>query len=98
MNIKPTHYTLRSPRDDNYNHLRFWTLEGSRDGSEWIELDRRENNTELNSQGAIATFPVSRSDEVHMIRLRQLGKNSNDNDYLQVSAIEIFGVLVEPKQ
>jgi hypothetical protein len=71
MNIKPTHYTLRSRRGCNLNHLRFWTLEGSRDGSEWIKLDRRENNTELNSQRAIAPFPVSRSDEVHMIRLRQ---------------------------
>jgi hypothetical protein len=36
MNIKPTHYTLRSPRNFNGYHLRFWTLEGSRDGSEWI--------------------------------------------------------------
>jgi hypothetical protein len=67
--------------------LRFWALEGSRDGSEWIELDRREKNTELNNQGAIATFPVSHSDEVHMIRLRS-------NDHLHVSAIEVFGVLV----
>jgi hypothetical protein len=97
-NIKPTHYTLRSRRDASGNHLRFWTLKGSRDGSEWIELDRRENNTELNSQGAIATFPISRSDEAHMIRLRQLGKNSNNYDHLVVSAIEVFGVLMEPKQ
>jgi hypothetical protein len=73
-------------------------LEGSLDGSKWIELDRRENNTELNSQGAIATFPVSRSDDVHMIRIRQLGKNSSNNDYFIVSAIEVFGVLMESKQ
>jgi hypothetical protein len=97
MNIKPTHYTLRSRRDANAHHLRFWTLEGSLDGSKWIELDRRENNTELNGQGAIATFRVSRSDSVHMIRLRQLGKNSDNCDYLIVSAIEVFGVLIEPK-
>jgi hypothetical protein len=38
-----------------------WTVEGWR---ERIELDRRENNTELTSQGAIRTFPVSHSDEV----------------------------------
>jgi hypothetical protein len=97
MNIKPTHDTLRSARNCNDHHLRFWALEGSRNGSEWIELDRRENNTELNSQGAIATFPVSRSDEGHGIRLRQLGKNSSSAGHLEVSAIEAFGVLVEPK-
>jgi hypothetical protein len=61
-------------------------------------VDCREDNTELNSQGAIATFPVSHSDEVHMIRLRQLGKNSSNYDNLIVSAIEVFGVLMEPKQ
>jgi hypothetical protein len=98
MNIKPTHYTLRSARNCSDHHLRFCALEDSRDGSEWIELDRRENNTELNIRGAIATFPVSRSDEGHMIRLRQLGKNSSSADHLEVSAIEVLGVLVEPKQ
>jgi hypothetical protein len=98
MNITPIHYTLRSRRDSNSNHLPFWTLEGSLDRSKWIELDRREDNTELNSQGAIATFPVSHSDLVHMIRLRQLGKNNSNYDYLEVSAIEVFGVLMEPKQ
>jgi hypothetical protein len=98
MNIKPAHYTLRSRRDRNDHHLLFWTLEGSRDVSEWIELDRRENNTERKSREAIATFPVSRSDEVHLIRLRQFEKNSSNSDYLDVGAIEVFGVLVEPKQ
>jgi hypothetical protein len=98
MNIKPTHCALRSRRDDNGGHLRFWALEGSLGGNKWIKLDRRENNTELNIQGAIAIFPISRSDSVHMIRLRQGGKNSSNNDQLIVSAIEVFGVLMEPKQ
>jgi hypothetical protein len=95
MNIKPTHYTLHSLCN---HYLRLWTLEGSLDGSEPIELDHRENKTELNSQRAIATFPVSRSDKFHMIRLRQLGKNSNNNDHLVVNAIEAFGVLMESNQ
>jgi hypothetical protein len=73
-------------------------LEGSLDGNKWIKLDRRESSTRLNSEGPIATFPVSRSDDVHMIRLRQLGKNSSNDDQLIVSAIEVFGVLMESKQ
>jgi hypothetical protein len=98
VNIKPTHYTLRSRRDSSASHLQFWTLEGSLDGSKCIELDRQKNNTELNIQGVMATFPVSHSDSVHMIRVRQLGKNSNNCDYLFVSAIEVFGILMELKQ
>jgi hypothetical protein len=56
-----------------------------------------ENNTDLNSQEAIAIFLVSHSDKVRMIRIRQLGKNSDNNDYFIVSAIEVFGILMEPK-
>jgi hypothetical protein len=98
MNIKPIHYTLRSGRDASVHHLQFWTLKGSLDRSEWIELDRREKNIELNNQRAIAIFPVSCSDSVHMIRLRQLGKNSKRSDYLFVNSIEVFAVLIEPEQ
>jgi hypothetical protein len=55
------------------------------------------NNMALNHQGAISTFPVSRSNEVQLIRLRQLGKESSNNDHLCVSVIEVFGVLIETK-
>jgi hypothetical protein len=98
MRIKPTHYSLRSRRDGNSDHLRYWTLEGSLDGKEWIELNRQVNNMVLNAQGATATFPVSLSDELQMIRVRQLGKNSSKYDELVISAIEVFGILIEAKQ
>jgi hypothetical protein len=98
MHIKPTHYSLRSPRNCNSYHLRCWGLEGSQDGKSWVELDRRENNATLKSQDAIATFSISESIEVRMLRLHQLNKNSNGFKALFVSAIEIFGVVFEPKQ
>jgi hypothetical protein len=62
-----------------------------------MELDRRDGNTELNCEAATATFKVSRTDEVQMICLRQLGKNSSNFDQLVVSGIEIFGTLQEPE-
>jgi hypothetical protein len=68
------------------------------DGQSWQELDRRENNTALNSQGATATFSISRSSEIEMIRLRQLSQNSSGNNQLVVNALELFGVVMEPKQ
>jgi hypothetical protein len=67
------------------------------DGQSWLEFDRRENNTALNSQGAVATFSISRSSEIQMIRLRQLSPNSTANNHLVVNALELFGVVVEPK-
>jgi hypothetical protein len=98
MRIKPTHYSIRSRRDSNSYHLRSWTLEGSMDGQSWQELDRRENNTALNSQGATATFSISQSSEIEMVRLRQLSQNSNGTHQLVVNALELFGIIVEPKQ
>jgi hypothetical protein len=73
-------------------------LEGSQDGKSWVELDRRVNNMTLNSQDAIATFSISQIIEVRMIRLHQLDKNSSNNHHLSVSAIEIFGVVLNLKQ
>jgi hypothetical protein len=99
IQIKVTHYSIRSRRDSNDHHLRFWTLEGSIDGLKWVKIDDRQNDTSLNSQGAISIFSISESFEeaFRMIRIRQTGKSSSNNDYLVVNAIEFFGVLKEPK-
>jgi hypothetical protein len=32
IQIKVTHYSIRSRRDGDGDHLRFWTLKGSKDG------------------------------------------------------------------
>jgi hypothetical protein len=99
IQIKVVHYYIRSRRDSNLNHLRFWTLEGSTDGLKWVKIDNRQNDTSLNSTGAISIFSISESfqEAFRMIRVRQTGKNSSNNDHLVVNAIEFFGVLKEPK-
>jgi hypothetical protein len=99
MQIKVTHYSIRSRRDGNGDHLRSWTLEGSEDGLRWVKIDDRTKDTSLNSQGAISSFSISESfqSEFRMIRLLQTGKNSSGHDCLLVNAIEFFGVLKEPK-
>jgi hypothetical protein len=99
IQIKVTHYSIRTRRDYASHHLRSWTLEGSTDGLKWVKIDDRQNDTSLNSQGAISVFSISESfeEEFRMIRLRQTEKNSSRNDQLVVNAIEFFGVLKEPK-
>jgi hypothetical protein len=64
-----------------------------------VKLDDRQNDTSLNSTGAISTFSISEGfqEEFRQIRLRQTGKNSYGNDQIVVNAIEFFGVLKEPK-
>jgi hypothetical protein len=73
-------------------------LERSKDCESWIEIDHHTNDSSLNSQGAIVTFPLSSSSDYQYIRLRQMGVNSNGNDQLVVNAIEFYGTLTIPSQ
>jgi hypothetical protein len=97
MAIKPTQYTIRS----YYNwgtgdwHPKNWVIEGSRDGSTWIELDRRENNNDLNGPNIHRTFSVSPSSGVRIIRLRQIGLNHASSNHIALSTFEVFGLLMK---
>jgi hypothetical protein len=87
------HYSLRSRNDSDCNHPMNWTLKGSVDGTEWLEIDRQNNSRDLVGLNRSQTFSGSGNAFFRLIRLRQTGKNSSDCDFLTVSAIELFGVL-----
>jgi hypothetical protein len=90
--VQPTHYSISA-----YGgwYLRSWIFEGSLDGSNWNELDRRENDSTMNNEHQIGTFTVSVRDEYQYLRLRQTGKNAYGHDYLVLYAFEVFGRLIE---
>jgi hypothetical protein len=90
--VQPAHYSISA--DGNY-HLRSWIFEGSLDGSNWDELDRRENDSTTNSDHRTGSFAVSVRDKYRYLRLRQTGMNANGNDYLTICAFEVFGRLHE---
>jgi hypothetical protein len=69
--IVSSHCTIRS----NYGepggrHLKSWVVETSEDGDTWRELDRKENNSELNGLHFARTFPVEPAGPCRSIRLR----------------------------
>jgi hypothetical protein len=69
-------------------------LEISNDDSNWKEIDRRENNVDLNGDRLVGTYSISgQRSEGRFIRLRQIGKNHMNKDYLMVSGFELFGTL-----
>jgi hypothetical protein len=100
MQISLTHYSIRTDCDYQCYHLRSWILEGSKNGLSWTELDRRENDTTLDSPGVIGTFSIGEGngEGFRMIRLQQTGRNSRDTDELVVTAIEFFGDIKRLKQ
>jgi hypothetical protein len=94
--ILPTHYTIRtSYTDPGSSHLKYWLVETSVDGENWREVDREEDNKQLNGRYFTGTFPVAGVGECRFIRLVNVGRNHLGSDTLAFSAWEIFGSLVE---
>jgi hypothetical protein len=77
LRIEPTHYTIKV---DGEYYLKSWAIEGSDDGASWTEIDRRENNNDLNKAWVMKTFAVSRPGSFEKIRLRQTGSNHWSNN------------------
>jgi hypothetical protein len=92
--VRLTHYVLRESTNDKRDLLRYWVLEGSNDGEEWVELDHHQNDGTLNEHGLMALFQVNRELEVHRIRLRQTGPSSGSQYILALKSIEFFGTLM----
>jgi hypothetical protein len=96
LRVIPSDYAIQthdSPRDSA--HLKSWVIDGSIDGMNWIELDRRTNNSHLNGSHLIRSFSISKSIECRFIRVRQTGKNHQTNDRLKFYHFEVFGALLE---
>jgi hypothetical protein len=95
-------YVIRttSGGDSGFNHLRSWVIEISDDSEgPWTVIDRRTDNSQLNSRSAIARFDIENPEESRLIRLRQTDKNyyhspSGCTHSIVISALEIFGDLI----
>ncbi|OHT04313.1 hypothetical protein TRFO_28198 [Tritrichomonas foetus] len=90
-----THYTIKTyPCGRGYSHLKSWVIEGSTNGQNWSEIDRRDDNNELNGKSKVATFMCASLYDSQFIRLRQTGPNHYGDHYLILTNIEFFGDLV----
>ena len=93
--VIPTSYSVKTY--SSTANPKSWVIEVSNDGTQnsWTEIDRRENNNDLKNPNVIANFKISRvpSDGFRFFRLRQIGKDHADMNYLTIRALEIFGTL-----
>jgi hypothetical protein len=92
--IRPTHYTIRSSKD---NYPKSWVFEGSTNGEDWTKLDQKKNDSHLKEDFAVHTFEVKSPFECRFLRLTQTGKNHSDSHVLAFSSLEIFGGLRPPR-
>jgi hypothetical protein len=97
MRIRPTHYTLRSNWNGKAggNNPKSWVIEASMDGIMWVEVDRKENNHDLDGKDVRRTYRCVSSPLCKYFRLRQTRKNHAGKDWLILSGMEVFGTLIE---
>ena len=90
----PKSYSVKSC---DCSHLKSWVIEVSNDGKLWTEIDRRDNNNDLNNNMVTVNFKISRvpSERFRFFRLRQTGVSHGDDFYLVVTSLEVFGTLFE---
>jgi len=96
MKVKPMHYSIWSHCNSRRCgcNLKSWVLERSVDEKEWLELDQRKNNEELNEKNAMAAFAMKWSEAVRMIRIRQTGENHAGKAVMVISAFEVIGSII----
>lgn len=71
-----------------------WAIEVSNDGHTWIEVDRQEENPDLNGSNITKKFTVQKNIRCKSIRIRQIGKNTYNRLYLALSYFEIYGEIL----
>jgi hypothetical protein len=89
------HYTLKTfIGGSGSGHLKNWVVEGSNNLNVWDQIDRRDDNADLNDRERCHTFGCGAAGGLYRyIRLRQFGKNHGGSDFLFLGNIEIFGAL-----
>lgn len=96
--VIPTSYSVKSfGYGPGSHHLKSWVLEVSNNGTSWKEVDRRDNNNDLNDFRVTRNFRITRiaSERFRFVRLRQIGPNHRCGYYIGITAMEIFGILFE---
>jgi hypothetical protein len=86
--VRPTHYTIKAL------HLVSWVLEGSQDGENWVEMDRKTGCEDFRLAGT-ASFGVVKMVGCRFIRLVQTGANHPGTDGLRLESVEFFGTLLQ---
>ena len=91
------HYCLRHDKQGGSYVLRNWVLQGSPSaaGEDWTVLRQHVGDNTLPAQSmAVASWPVDSKGSFRRFRILQTGPNSNGNNYLMCSGIELYGVLL----
>ncbi|OHT16184.1 hypothetical protein TRFO_41981 [Tritrichomonas foetus] len=76
-------------------HLKSWSLDGSNDNANWVEIDTQKDNSVLNNANAMALFTCNKPSTFYRyIRLRQTGPSHRGRgNGFALTNIEFYGQL-----
>ena len=96
LKVKINGYSLKSSYNPvGWNHLKNWVIEGSKDKNKWIIIDKKANDSNLNGPSYQNYFPLSKiSDDFQYIRIRSIGKNHANYDFLIFTNFEVYGEII----
>lgn len=96
--VFPTHYTIKSRPEFDFDHPMNWVIEGSNTDidSDWAILDLRKNIQSLVGLNKICSFEIkSNKKDYRFLRIRQIGPNSSGSNFLVFSTLEYYGILTK---
>ena len=101
VHFLPSAYTLRHARGYGKSALRYWAVQFSYDGINWVDFKTHINDSALSEPGSTYTWtldlPSGTDTEKgfrHM-RIMQGGKNSsNQTCYISISGLELYGTVL----
>ncbi|KAJ9454677.1 BTB/POZ domain-containing protein [Diplonema papillatum] len=88
-------YSMAHAHGDNTRYLRSWTLQGSRDGKTYEDVDVRNNDTALSMKSPWMAFAVTPSDKYYrFVRvMMKPGGNTEGSHHLTLNCFELYGKL-----
>ena len=92
-----TDYTLQTQSNHTSDQPKSWILEGSKDGLNWLEIDKKTGVTETKYQSKHSVF-VNLNKQLNIafshFRFTQTDVNHNNGDYFDIGKLEFFGKLI----
>ncbi|MEH2287165.1 hypothetical protein [Nostoc sp.] len=89
--LKCQYYSIKSRSNDSNFYPRTWKLQGSIDGSTWVDLDSQNNNATLVSAGQWLSLPISATVSYSKMRILQNGLDSSGYNYFCLDEVELYG-------
>ena len=77
-------------------HLKNWVIEGRNEGEDWKEIDRRENNFDLNGPSNKHYYSIPQMTKPYQyIRIKCIGKTHYNTYHLLLTNFEVYGIIHE---